>query len=83
MWCLQVAFVSSLMIFDVQKGSQTTPLSIHIRALCIRKFYLEIWCQQVVLDNSTMEIYTEQLHLAILLRSVMPTGGISKFLHDF
>ena len=36
MWCLQVAFVSSYMIFDVLKGSQTTPLSIHIRALCIR-----------------------------------------------
>ena len=36
-----------------------------------------------MLDNSTMEIYTKQLHLAILLRSVMPSSGIRKFLYDF
>ena len=29
-----------------------------------------------------MAIYTKHLHLAILLRSVMPTSGIIKFLYD-
>ena len=37
----------------------------------------------MVLDNSTIEIYEYKLHLAILLRSVMPSSGINKFLYDF
>ena len=37
----------------------------------------------MVLDNSIMKIYAKELHLAILLRSVMPTSGIIKFLYDF
>ena len=36
----------------------------------------------MVLDNSILEIYSKKLHLAILLRSMMPTSGISKFLYD-
>ena len=30
-----------------------------------------------------MEIYAKNLHIAILLRSAMPTSDISKFLYDF
>ena len=36
----------------------------------------------MVLDNSTIKIYAKALYLAILLRSMMPTRGISKFLYD-
>ena len=37
----------------------------------------------MVLDIWTMDVYVKKLHLAILLRSVMPSSGISKFLYDF
>ena len=36
----------------------------------------------MVQDNSTIKKYAKLLHLAILLRSMMPTSYISKFLYD-
>ena len=37
----------------------------------------------MVLDISTINVYVKKLHLAILLRSVMPSSGMSKFLYNF